>query len=357
MKNLILVSIFAILTGCGGGGAGTPASSIVGKFAYVANQGNDNVAGFSINSVTGALTPIVGSPFSAGSMPAQVAVSPSGKFAYVTNISSNTISSYIVDAATGALTFQGTIPATGSWPQPIVVSPSSAYVYVANQNTGTVSSYSVNSATGALSDMNNTQSAGSAPMAMVLNQAGTVLYAVSLSDSLIHIYPVNASTGLIGPPSTLSTVDQPRTIAIDPSGKFAFVSGQGSDGINVYSIDQTTGELTFASNTTNGFAIALAIDSTGKYIYSVGAGGLDGYSINSTTGSLTPLSGSPFTTVASPISVSVDPSGKFVYVSGLTDGNNISEFSIDQSSGNLSLVGTIASTGTYTNFITTTAGF
>ena len=62
-----------------------------GNFLFVANNGdldtatNGNVAAFTINSSTGALTPATGSPFTAGTNPKNVAVDPSGRFVYVTN--------------------------------------------------------------------------------------------------------------------------------------------------------------------------------------------------------------------------------------------------------------------------------
>jgi hypothetical protein len=44
------------------------------KFAYVANAGSNNVSGYTIDSTTGALTPIPGSPFAAGKFPVSVAI-------------------------------------------------------------------------------------------------------------------------------------------------------------------------------------------------------------------------------------------------------------------------------------------
>src|SRR6266852_5478023 len=80
------------------------------KFAYVANQcgnvsctGSGNVSGYTIDSTTGVLSPVPGSPFAAGSAPSSVAVDPAGKFAYVTNLNSNDVSAYTIDSTTGAL--------------------------------------------------------------------------------------------------------------------------------------------------------------------------------------------------------------------------------------------------------------
>ncbi len=45
-----------------------------GKFAYVANQNSDDISVYAVNSITGALTPVGGSPFAAGLNPRVVAI-------------------------------------------------------------------------------------------------------------------------------------------------------------------------------------------------------------------------------------------------------------------------------------------
>ena len=73
----------------------------------MANSGaSDNVSGYRINSDTGALTAIPGSPFPGGDGPASIIVTPNGKFAYVANFfgGQNNVSGYRIDPRTGALT-------------------------------------------------------------------------------------------------------------------------------------------------------------------------------------------------------------------------------------------------------------
>src|ERR1700730_6872781 len=52
------------------------AAPLCAQFAYVANEGAGNVSGFTINTTTGALTPVPGSPFAAHMSPASVTVDP-----------------------------------------------------------------------------------------------------------------------------------------------------------------------------------------------------------------------------------------------------------------------------------------
>ena len=55
------------------------------KFAYVPNLDDDTISAYSIDSSTGALSAIAGSPFQAGSEPFQAATDASGKFLFVIN--------------------------------------------------------------------------------------------------------------------------------------------------------------------------------------------------------------------------------------------------------------------------------
>ena len=79
-----------------------------GRFLYVANGGNYHVGGggdisaYTIDSTTGALAPVTGSPFAARGFPSSVDVAPNGAFVYV--VDSGVLLVYRVDAATGALT-------------------------------------------------------------------------------------------------------------------------------------------------------------------------------------------------------------------------------------------------------------
>ena len=75
-----------------------------GKFAYVANSSDGTISAYTINAVTGTLTPVAGSPFLAGNGSYSVSVDPSGKFAYVTNFNDDNVSAYTIDATTGVLT-------------------------------------------------------------------------------------------------------------------------------------------------------------------------------------------------------------------------------------------------------------
>jgi hypothetical protein len=79
-RKLPLNAIFRIclliatlhLVGCGDGDA-----SVSLRFAYVANNGSNDVSAFTIDATTGALTTVPGTPFVAGAGPDSVAITGS----------------------------------------------------------------------------------------------------------------------------------------------------------------------------------------------------------------------------------------------------------------------------------------
>ena len=74
-----------------------------GRFLYAANvTGANEVTSYSITPSSGALT--VASTVGSGTFPLNVVIDPAGQFAYVANQNSNDISVYAVNSTTGALT-------------------------------------------------------------------------------------------------------------------------------------------------------------------------------------------------------------------------------------------------------------
>src|SRR5437879_873641 len=94
----------------GGKGSGlfsasnTATVTIRKKFLYVANTGSNDISGFSINTTTGALTPVPDSPFATGGsggffLGISLAVTPNGKFVYAGNAGSGDISAFSVGSS------------------------------------------------------------------------------------------------------------------------------------------------------------------------------------------------------------------------------------------------------------------
>jgi 6-phosphogluconolactonase len=241
------------------GGASNPVNFTIGRFlprfAYVANAGSNDVSMYTINATTGALAPIAPGTVAAGMAPVSLAVDPSGRFVYVANLDSNNVSMYTIDATTGALTSIGTTAAgTGSGFASVAVDPSGRFAYVANGDFffgegNTVSMYTIDAATGALTAIApGTIAARLTPLSVAVDPSGRFAYAAnSLSDN-VSMYAINATTGaltLIDTP--VAAGRDPLSAAVDPSGRFAYVANEGSSpssgNVSMYTINATTGAL------------------------------------------------------------------------------------------------------------------
>ena len=121
-----------------------------GNFVVVVNQASNSVSVFSLNSGTGALTEVSGSPFATGNLPNPVAIDPSGKFVFVGNTGAGSLSAYTIDSA-GGLTLTGAPIqlAANSQPSSIAVDPAGKFVYV-SMGTQQVAGFALDPNTGAL---------------------------------------------------------------------------------------------------------------------------------------------------------------------------------------------------------------
>src|SRR6266699_4986708 len=323
------------------------------KFAYVANGGSSNVSAYSINAATGALTS-VGPAVAAGTFPLWVTVDPHGKFAYVANQNSNDVSAYSINATTGALTSLGPAVAAGTTPLSITVDPSGKFVYVANIDSNNVSGYSIDAVTGALTPLATyaTVTARNGPVSLVVTRGKTavkytpkfayVANNINLAGS-VSAYTIDAATGALGPVagSPFAAGGDPNSVAVDPSGKFAYVvnSTQATlpiGSVSAYIIDAASGALTpvagspFPAGT---LSRSITVDPSGRFAYVANSmsNNVSAYTIDATSGALTAVTGSPFAAGTGPASVTVDPSGRFAYVANgdLGGSNNVSAYTID----------------------------
>jgi hypothetical protein len=86
---------------------------------------------FRVNTSTGGITEVPGSPFNAGLLPNQLTVDPTGRFVYVINQQSQDITTFGVDPLTGALTqLPGSPVLIGTQPITAAPDPTGRFFYV-----------------------------------------------------------------------------------------------------------------------------------------------------------------------------------------------------------------------------------
>ena len=326
-----------------------------GRFLYVANENAGNVAAFSIDVTTGALTAVPGSPFAAGPYTYAVVVDPSGRFAYATNRRADTVSSFRIDATTGALSALAPVAARrGAMGLAMTrgtsaVSYTPRFAYAANYGPGSVASaYTIDAATGALTALADTPTLALAT-AVAVDPRGRFAYTtheilLETPTQNVSTYTIRASGALTRVGAAAAVASNPSAIAVEPSGRFAYVANQGANNVSVHAVDATTGALTaLGSMAADDTPSALAVDPSGRFVYvanaylsNPGSGSLTGYAIAADTGALSTidlngaLGGTAMTTGPNPTAITVDPSGRFVYV---THANGVQSYEIQLRDG------------------------
>ena len=151
---------------------------------------------------------------------------------------------------------------------------------------------------------------------------GTNMDLVKVDASTHEITPMPGQTFHTLPAFASNGDCCPNTVAVDGSGKFAYVGGLNDGSIHVYSVDQNSGTWTeiSASNSQpssgGGPVYTVAMHPTNKFLYESqrASSFLNIWARNQNSGLISPSSGSPFQTGALTSSVSVSPDGKFLFV-------------------------------------------
>jgi 6-phosphogluconolactonase (cycloisomerase 2 family) len=335
------------------------------EYVYTSNFGDFTISGFSVNTDTGKLTKIKGSPFPTGVGPLNFAASRNGHFLYLTlgqwspgGPCGNDLAdgvSYAIAPTTGELTQLDEVTLPDYCPSDLIVDRTGKFVYVAlidwgPPKVGAIAGLKTKGGvltpvdgTPFLSPIEAPDGQGAAIGALALSHDESVLYASDPNDTAgILIFDRNASSGGLTFRTTFDSESPLGPIAITPSGKYLVAAPLLGSGMYVYSID-TNGDLTpvlgspFASPDTN-YVSAMSISPNGKFVAVAEQGGIAVEKITPKSGALTLVPGSPFGGYF-PMAITFDPSGEFVYVPGTA-------YKMDPETGVLTKVGTFK-TGSY----------
>lgn len=298
-------------------------------YVYAVNNvpsasGTAQVNAYGVDYQTGEISQIAGSPFSLNmSNPTTVVAAPNGKTLYVIGGSQNANVEVMSIGSDGKLYAPATPNITGTYPVAAAIDTTGTFLYV-------LYTYQI----------------GFGP--------------VSQGPGGVSIFPIN-SDGTLGTPSNVNVGNNPVAIAVSAPT----VTAGGTSNVFVYVVDQETtpaqptilgfaqgsaGALTPAAGTNcapspgtcTGVLVgvspsAIAIDPTSRYLYVTDKlqNEIFGYQIASqTTGGLTPLVSNPFSTGSYPLSITIEPRGKYVYVGNYNAGT-VNSYTLNQANGSL----------------------
>lgn len=268
-----------------------------------------------------------------------------GKFAYVTNLNSDTVSTFSLDNATGLLTpISGSPFTTANRPVSVATHINGKFLYVAHSDANSpISAYTLDASTGAMSLISNYDNGGSAND-VTIDPQGRFLFLADASGYVIA-YTINQTTGALTFIASYAAGTEPWAVTVDPSAKYVYVLSQRSNNISAYSINQNTGALTSIGNYAAGWGYSLTVDPTGQFLYSasvLNAKRIQAYSINPATGALSFIAGYDSSSPYGTDYVAINPTGEFLYNVAAYD---TMAYSRNQTTGALTLVGTYVTGG------------
>ncbi len=237
------------------------AASPDGAHLYVTNEGSSNVSAFALDTTSGALVEVPGSPFATNPAPLDVAVDPTGRFAYVLceNGGAPAIREYVVDGV-GALTpIAGPPISANSTAERLLVEPLARFVYVTFGGAqGMVQGYAIQKTTGELIP---TIAVGAGHTPRALAATNEFLYVANAVSGDVSAYRISDLTGALfslGASTPLTAGTSPEELAVSRDGTLLLV-GLASGAVESLSI-AADGTLTTVSSLAVPGADGLAID-------------------------------------------------------------------------------------------------
>ncbi len=284
--NGVLTSISASLFS-----SGSPKSIVAGtagRFVYSLNTGADDVHVFSVDASSGALTES-GVAVPVGTDPIAGAIEPSGRFLFVADQSSDDLTTLALDPLTGQPSFVATTP-TNSSPSSAIVDPTGRFLFVASYSANTISTYRIDPFSGALTPTAFPLTVTGRPSALVCHPDGRMIYACFELGESAGSFDIDALSGVLSNPKVQSTGILPRSITIDPRGRFAYTANSNPSGIgdlSYYSVDPKSGDLLLLGSAPALLSpISVVGDPSGRFLYAVDSGddSVSIYGLNQKTG-------------------------------------------------------------------------
>lgn len=202
-------------------------------------------------------------------------------------------------------------PVASSPVLPPAPAPARTFAYVANPSKGNISIFEVVEG-GALNFVDEV-GAGADVLSVAVHPSGRFAYAVNNGDNSVSGYRIDPATGMLSPIGEFTTGLQPQQMRIHPSGRFACVGNVGADTISVYTIADD-GQLTdHRSVDLVGTSLGgLAFNAAGSFLYVASDNVVVSYSVDGNNGELEQLNSVGSSRASSDIAVA--PSGRFAYV-------------------------------------------
>ena len=326
------------------------------QFVYVTNQADGTISGFSINTSTGQLTEVPGSPFGTSQVgPAPIFADSNGTQVYVVdtqfipgvmgsncNMANGVIEVHDVNQTTGVLTLRQTLSLPGVCATDVVMDNAGKNLYVllttTDQSQTIIAEYDVNPASGELTEIGVANVGPFVnPGQLVVDPSGKFVY--TSNENGVYLLRRKTATGVLGTASRQWT-DPSGALAI--TNKALFVApelGGSSLFIKELSINNATGSLSFLFGVTpTVLPFALDVTTNSNFLATANPDNdtVSNYKIAS-NGGFAPVANSPFSAGDRPSALSFDLLNRYLYAVNFSS-NNITGYVFNSTTGHLTQI-------------------
>lgn len=320
------------------------------RFVHVANAGSDDVSAYRIDPQSGELV-ASNAPFVAGGAPIALAVHPNLRFAWIASAISRELWCAAIDPATGALSQAAPAVSLEGEPTHLALDPSGRFLYLASSEPdvvgdGWLSTFAVDAGTGAAALVDHTP-VGAHPRSIAVDPAGRFVFVAEHGDgspgsgsiTSLAIAVTNGVPFSSGGSVLSASVE---SLSTHPNGRFLYAMSQATGDVGVFAIDRSNGSLSVAPPGSNvGLQPSVVcVSPDGRFAYGAiqGGGNVALFEVGADGQLSEPIQ--EIALGASPVDVSLEPSGRFLYVAN-RDADQVSAFSVDAETGVLTALGSL----------------
>jgi len=262
------------------------------RFLFVVSEGlgreNGAAASYEIDPRSGGLTWLSRQP-TGGGEPCHLCVDPAGRTLLVANHEHGSVAVFPIDSdgrlgpASEIRQHEGSGPGPtqeGPHAHHVTFDPRGARVLVTDKGIDQVVVYRLGAANRKLIPNDppfGRVHAGAAPRHLAFGKSGRYAYVNGEADMTLAVLSYDTDTGAMNELQVLSTLPQgvhdsgwsTAEVAVEPAGRFVYVSNRGHDSIACFAIDQDTGRIAAAGHVSTGGRMPrnFTIDSTGRWLY------------------------------------------------------------------------------------------
>ena len=316
-------------------------------YVYVSIMQDEKVNIYSMDEHSGALELVHEVPLTGG--PAGIAINPNKRFLYVVRRGASQIASFAIDQSDGSLTDLGSIEEESDSVY-ITIDAAGKFVFTSNNGTGRASSYRVGDDGALVAPAASTVFGVPMAHSVQVHPSDKYVYVPHcINQNSIFQYTFNGETGQIAAQDLAVLVPDarlgPRHIRFHPLlVDVMYTTDEQGNSISAYRV--TDGRLSqpfqtistlpddYDNNAKLNTTAQLRVHPSGKYLYAPNRGhdSVAAFSIDESTGELTLIGRVP--TEDHVRGFDLDPQGKFVFAAGAASGK-VAAYTIDQSSGEL----------------------